>query len=117
MASKNIFQPLTELTTPIFDRFANSSAGVQFTGEGAYLDPKNEFVFPILRAEATTVSAHPEKGASGLSGEQLTLVSGFQTRYNNRVALSGSMEICSDEQMVGSEANLKFCLQLANWVF
>ena len=47
------------------------------------LDPTNEFVFPILRAESTTVSVLPPKKEgdqakiSDVSGEQLTLVAGY----------------------------------------
>jgi len=75
VTSKNLFQPLTDLSTPVFDRFDNSSSGVVFTnGIGAYLDPQNQFVFPILRAEQSTVSVANETEKeqfkiSGLSGE------------------------------------------------
>lgn len=43
---------------PVFDKFdnTNSSSGVIFSGCGSYLDPENQFVFPILRAESTTAS-------------------------------------------------------------
>ena len=84
ICSKNIFQPLTELNTPIFNRFDNSSAGVTFSdGIGAVLDPDNQFVFPILRAESSTVSLLPknsqrtENKLSSESGEELTLVAGY----------------------------------------
>ena len=56
MKSKNLFKPLVDMNQPVFDRFDNSSAGVSFTGIGAALDQSNQFVFPILRAESTTVS-------------------------------------------------------------
>lgn len=83
MTSKNLFQPLTDLSQPVFSRFDNSSSGVVFgKGIGAYLDPENQFVFPILRAEQSTVSVANETEKepfkiSGLSGEQLTLVAGY----------------------------------------
>lgn len=118
MASKNLFSPLTELNLPVFDRFDNSSAGVQFNGIGSFLDPTNQFVFPILRAESTTISVFDsEDQISDLSGEQLTLVAGFQTRYNSRASIAGSMDMCSDAVVAENEANLQFCKQLANWVF
>ena len=108
VTSKNIFQPLTNLEVPVFDRFENnnSSAGVVFDGVGTYLDPENQFVFPILRAESTTVSVGEGKEEgdpvriSNTSGEQLTLVAGYQTRYNNRAAIAGSTKVCTDEVMV-----------------
>jgi len=52
-----------------------------------------------------------------VSGEQLTLVAGYQTLYNNRAAVAGSMSMCSDLMMTQNESNLRFCKQLANWVF
>ena len=123
VTSKNVFQPLTDLNSPVFDRFDNSSSGVVFnSGIGAYLDPANQFVFPILRAEQTTVSVanatekEPIK-ISQTSGEQLTLVAGYQTRYNNRAAVAGSVQMCNDQMMTQSDANMQFCKQLANWVF
>mmetsp|Transcript_35500 Transcript_35500/g.43473 ORF Transcript_35500/g.43473 Transcript_35500/m.43473 type:complete len:99 (+) Transcript_35500:351-647(+) len=55
--SKNLFKPLAEMKQPVFDQFDSSSAGVSFEGVGAALDQENQFVFPILRAESTTLSA------------------------------------------------------------
>ena len=52
-----------------------------------------------------------------MSGEQLVLVSGFQTRYNNRATVSGSLKMCSDQFLALSEDNLRFCEQLLNWNF
>ena len=82
------------------------------------MDPANQFVFPILRAESTTVSVFDsEDKISDVSGEQLTLVAGFQTRYNSRASIAGSMQMCSDAVVAENEANLQFCKQLASWVF
>lgn len=57
-------------------------------------------MFPILRAESTTASKSVKEGMhlgrEVLSGEQVTLVSGIQTRSNNRGTVSGSMDMCSD---------------------
>ena len=74
MSSKNIFSPLTSgaLDLPVFDRFDNSSAGVLFEGIGSYLDPQNQYVFPILRAESTTASVllgNEGNVTSNVSGE------------------------------------------------
>ena len=71
IVSKNLFQPLADLNTPVFDRFDNKSAGVSFSdGIGLVLDPTNQFVFPILRAESTTLSYMPsKKEISEASGE------------------------------------------------
>ena len=69
VASANLFRPLSDLTHPVFNRFDNSSAGVSYEGIGAILDEKNEFVFPILRAESTTISANKNGDVSSASGE------------------------------------------------
>ena len=54
---------------------------------------------------------------SDVSGEQLILVAGYQTRYNNRATVAGSLDMCSDKVMAESEENRQFCRQLINWVF
>lgn len=61
VASKNFFAPMTDGQMPVFDRFANSSLGVSYNGIGSVLDPSNQFVFPILRAESTTISVNDQK--------------------------------------------------------
>lgn len=58
-----------------------------------------------------------ENKVSEVSGEQLTLVAGYQTRYNSRATLAGSMDMCSDAVMAESPDNLQFCKQLINWAF
>ena len=56
VTSKNLFEPLVNLDTPVFDSFETDGDGLLYSGIGAILDPENQFVFPILRAESTTVS-------------------------------------------------------------
>lgn len=128
--SKNIFKELTDLQTPVF----SLTDPVAFKGIGHSLDPENKYIFPILRAEASTTSKltkDKSHKSSSLSGEQLTLVSGMQTRSNNRATISGSMDMCSDEFIrksvrqtedadataLESSVNYDFCRQLANWNF
>ena len=84
IASKNLFEPLSQRETPIFDEFSQDSDGLLYSGIGALIDPKNQFVFPILRAEQSTVSMtdveqHDEipSTISEVSGEQLSLVAGY----------------------------------------
>ena len=100
---------MSSYQTPVFDTFDERSDGVSFSdGIGMLLDPTNEFVFPILRAESTTVSVLPPKKEgdqakiSDVSGEQLTLVAGYQTRYNNRAVFAGSLNLCSDQALIES---------------
>lgn len=56
IASKNLFEPLVNLDKPVFDKFPGESNGLLYSGIGSIIDPENQFVFPILRAESTTIS-------------------------------------------------------------
>ena len=51
-----MFEPLTRLDQPVFDRFSEEGDGLLYSGIGSLLDPNNKFVFPIIRAESSTVS-------------------------------------------------------------
>jgi hypothetical protein len=96
--SKNLFSPFLHESKGIFSQ---SEKPVAFTGVALTLDPSNTFAFPILRAEKSTFSFNPEQNeASRISGEQLTLVAGYQTRKNQRAAVSGSLTMCSNEFML-----------------
>ena len=48
--------PLYENVNPVFTKPCDESSGVSFKGIGSVLDKSNRHVFPILRAESTTVS-------------------------------------------------------------
>ena len=71
--SKNMFKPLTANQTPVFQPLKYKS--VAFKGIGSVLDQNNRYVFPILRAEQTTISANSIKTneetppISAISGE------------------------------------------------
>jgi oligosaccharyltransferase complex subunit beta len=124
--SKNFFEPFTTTSKGIFSKNEKSIA---FSGIGQVLDPNNQYVFPILRAEQTTFSYNQEKNSgeySKISGEALTLVSGYQTRNNQRVSISGSLSMCSNDNIhltlgsqggLESSANFKFCQELYQWTF
>lgn len=82
-------------------------------------------MFPILRAGDSFYSrnAKPENPDSDekqaksaeIDGQELTLVSGYQSLNNHRAVISGSIQMCSDELMATSKDNLNFCLELTNW--
>lgn len=128
IASKNLFERLTDLETPVFDKFDHHGDGLIYSGIGGIIDPANKFAFPILRAEATTksvttleVGSDSDAGEissqiSDVSGEQLALVSGVQTRYNNRATVAGSMQMCSDALIRINAENGRFCEQIVDWV-
>ena len=127
VTSRNMFQPLAE-NEHLFGKFDQQSQGVHFQGIGAVIDPKNKFVFPVLRAEKTSFSVNRKdiNQVSSYSGEQLTLVAAYQTRQNSRVAFSGSLKMCSNDFILKSaqatngthqSENLNFCNKLAEWTF
>jgi len=96
--SKNLFSPFLHESKGIFSQ---SEKPVAFSGVAMTLDPENLFVFPILRAEESTFSFNSEQNEiSKISGEQLTLVAGYQARKNQRVATSGSISMCSNQYML-----------------
>ena len=120
--------PLYENVNPVFTKPCDESSGVSFKGIGSVLDKSNRHVFPILRAESTTVSetdlkarltpSPDDKQYSSVQGEKLTLVAGYQSRSNNRATFSGSIAMCSDQFILQNDfANRKFCEQLLDWNF
>jgi len=96
---------------------------VFFNGIGSTLDTENPYVFPILRASDSSYSknAKPDPDATEneesaeFSGQEITLVSGYQSYHNNRAVVSGSTQMCSDEVLASSPDNIKFCFELTDW--
>jgi oligosaccharyltransferase complex subunit beta len=127
--SSNLFKPLWE-DKPIFSELKRP---VLFEdGVGAVLDnkDKNPHVFPILKADPGSYSYNPnapKRAETGLfSGEQLTLVAGYQTQYNQRIVISGSTKMCSNEAMLAnrdpeqglsleSSPNYVLCTEMVEW--
>lgn len=119
VSSDKIFNPLLDMPTPIF-----SPGNVYYNGIGSLLDTENPYVFPILRASDSFYSKNTkpdsekeERDEDSNMGQELTLVSGYQSLHNNRAVISGSTTMCSDEVLVASKDNIKFCLEMANWAF
>ena len=78
-----MFKPLTENQTPVFSPFDDLNEMISYQGIGSILDQNNKYVFPILRAESTTMSttdlepSDEVEPISSVSGEQLSLVAGY----------------------------------------
>jgi len=124
--SKSMFEPLERVFTKL-DRPILFEDGI-----GAVLDTNenNKHVFPILRGDTGVYSRHHTetgKKATGLvSGEQMTLVAGYQSTYNLRVVLSGSLKMCSNQAMLAnrdptqgntlsSSPNYVLCTEMVEW--
>lgn len=73
VGSTNLFRSLTEISSPIFSPLGEESVAVK--GIGSVLDESNKYVFPILRAESTTISVTNQEASdeidpiSSVSGE------------------------------------------------
>lgn len=69
----------------------------------------------------------PERKETGIvSGNQLTLVAGYQTRYNQRIVISGSTKMCSNDailanrdpkkgETIESSPNFILCTEMVEW--
>ena len=93
-------------------------------------EKNNQHVFPILRADQGAFSYNPsapERKETGIiSGNQLTLVAGYQTRYNQRIVLSGSTKMCGNDAILAnrdpkkgstilSSPNFILCSEMVEW--
>lgn len=114
LMSSNLFKPLQQLNEPVFTH----GSKVAYQGIGQTLDPANAFVFPILHGEVSTQSRNADDASeqSSASGEQLSLVSGYQSLNNHRAIFSGSLAMCSDEFIAHFKSdNRRFCEEMIDW--
>ena len=96
--SSNFFEPFKTTSKGVF---TIPERPIAYSGVGMSLDQANQYVFPILRVEPSTFSFNPDKNeVSKASGESLSVVAGYQTRTNQRVLISGSVSICSNNNML-----------------
>jgi oligosaccharyltransferase complex subunit beta len=99
-------------------------SGIAFQGTGLKLDESNPYVFSILSASDNTCN-NLMKEVNSIKdiiecGSQITLVAGYQSLYNNRAVISGSLQMCSNQFMLPEifpTSNYKFCKELVDWVF
>lgn len=99
---------------------------ILYEGIGMDLDPQNQYVFPILKADENSYSINPLTKEVFANGDKIKLVSGYQARNNRRVVISGSTNICSDKfyylsnvngNKIENSPNAKFCQDMLNWNF
>ena len=100
---------------------------ILFEGIGMDLDPQNKYIFPILKANENSYSINIKTGEVYSNGERIKLVSGYQTRNNQRIVISGSLNICSDQfyylsnqnekNKIENSPNYEFCQDILNWNF
>ena len=99
---------------------------ILYEGIGMDLDPQNQYVFPILKADENSYSVNSKTNEVYANGDRIKLVTGYQARNNRRVVISGSSNLCSDKLYylsnvngtnISESANAKFCQDILNWNF
>ncbi len=99
---------------------------ILYEGIGLEVDPYNNYVFPVLRADDNTYSINTKSGQSYNNGEKIKLVTAYQARNNRRVVVTGSTGLCSDKFFFLSSPNglnptqspnANFCKDIVSWEF
>ena len=99
---------------------------ILYEGIGMDIDPQNQYVFPILKADENSYSVNTKTNEVYANGDKIKLVSGYQARNNRRVVISGSTNLCSDKlyylsnvngTKIEESPNAKFCQDILNWNF
>jgi oligosaccharyltransferase complex subunit beta len=114
--SNNLFEPIRH-------NIVDFSNPVAYKGTGMKLDSENSYVFPILSGDEHVYATNPnfnkkDKTSSSFKvvGEEITLVAGYQSRYNQRAVISGSLDLCTDDLIsVGAPKNSDFS-ESSNWI-
>lgn len=110
--NKDIENNIAKLETPI-----------AYRGTAFKLDSDNDYVFPILsgdksvKVESSKDDAKVKK-IKNMKGKHMTLVAGYQSRYNQRVVMTGSVDMCTDDFISDKKSsNFDFCLNILKWNF
>ena len=99
---------------------------ILYEGIGMDLDPQNQYVFPILKADENSYSVNAKTNEVYANGDKVKMVGGYQARNNRRVVISGSANMCSDKMYylsnvnginIAESSNAKFCMDILNWNF
>ena len=111
-------------------RIVEVSGDIAYLGSGMKIDPANEYIFPLLKGTKDMKAKIPSKikgkqVETNIYGEDIVLVSGYQSRYSQRAVLSGSIEMCSDKFIKATQTgkslttspNYQFCIETLRWNF
>lgn len=122
----------SNLFTPIRKNIVDFEGPAVVKGTGMKVDTNNELVFPILQGENETHATSPssgkkkKEGTFKVKGNNITLVAGYQSRHNQRVVMSGSVDMCSDAFIAttaakandhDSSSNYQLCMNILLWTF
>lgn len=117
---------VTKDVVPVKNVFHNPSGYILYEGIGLDVDPHNQYLFSILKADENSYSVNSESGLYYNFGDKIKLVTGYQGRNNKRVTITGSASLCSnkfyylsDFENAGPQnsPNAIFCNDLINWNF
>lgn len=99
---------------------------ILFEGIGQEIDPNNNYLFNIMKADENTYSKNINSNEYFNNGDKIKFVNAYQGRNNRRITISGSMNLCSnkfyylsstDNSGPLSSPNANFCQDLMNWNF
>ena len=114
--SSNLFEPIRKSIVDL-------EYPVVFKGTGMKLDTNNDYVFPILYGNEHTYATNPDhkkikttSSSFKLAGSDITLVAGYQSRYNQRVVISASTELCTDDFISLGLSSESDYTESANWI-
>ena len=114
--SSNLFDPIRQ-------SIADFSTPVAYRGTGMKLDENNAYVFPILSGDEHVFSTNPDyskkdstSSSMKTAGNDITLLAGYQSRYNQRVVISGSIDMCSDDLISVASSESSDYSTSSNWI-
>jgi len=101
---------------------------VAYKGTGMILDKSNDYVFPILMGDTDVVTNIPKNSKKkniNKKDSSITLIAGYQSRYNQRAVISGSIDMCTDNFISAtasgngheSSSNFQMCINMLKWNF
>ena len=94
---------------------------ILFEGIGQEIDPSNNYLFNIMKANENTYSKGIKSNEYFNNGEKIKFVNGYQGRNNRRITISGSINLCSNKfyylSSLDNSPNANFCQDISNWNF
>jgi len=98
---------------------------ILYEGIAMEVDPHNQYLFTILKADDNAYSVNTKSGQFYSFGDKIKLVTAYQARNNRRVLISGSTTICSNkfyhlsavDGHPKTSPNHEFCNEIIGWNF
>lgn len=109
----------------------NVGSDIAYEGVGMKLDETNSYVFPILKGTIDWSGEIPARKTKtkeikrDVAGLDVVAVAGYQSRYSQRVVMSASVSMCSDNFIAATatgkdytkSSNFQFCREVLMWNF